>query len=133
MPEPVWLPVPDYEGLYEVSDSGLVRSIARRTTRGGVRAASLWGKRRAYLRVTLSKDGHIRTAAVHSLVAAAFLGPRPADMEVRHIDGDSLNNRLSNLAYGTHAENGLDRRRHGTARAGQLKRWARRREVGSDA
>jgi hypothetical protein len=50
---------------------------------------------------------------VHSLVAEAFIGPRPIGLEVRHLDGDSTNNAVDNLRYGTHAENMQDRVKHG--------------------
>jgi hypothetical protein len=50
---------------------------------------------------------------VHKLVAEAFLGVCPVGLEVRHLDGDSGNPRLGNLAYGTHSENTLDQVRHG--------------------
>lgn len=50
---------------------------------------------------------------VHSLVAEAFLGPRPAHLVVRHLNGNNKDNRLENLVYGTHAENAQDRIDHG--------------------
>ena len=43
----------------------------------------------------------------------AFAGPCPGGLEIRHLDGDAANNRLSNLAYGTSSENGYDITRHG--------------------
>jgi hypothetical protein len=51
---------------------------------------------------------------VHRLVLAAFVGPCPEGMEVRHLDGNPANTRLANLRYGTHSENELDKVRHGT-------------------
>lgn len=45
---------------------------------------------------------------------AAFAGPCPEGLEVRHLDGDPANNRLTNLCYGTHSENVQDSLRHGT-------------------
>lgn len=53
-------------------------------------------------------------AYVHHLIAETFIGPRPDGMEVRHLNGDKLDNRVENLAYGTHAENVGDTLRHGT-------------------
>lgn len=52
---------------------------------------------------------------VHQLVALTFLGPRPKGQEVRHLDGDPLNNAVTNLAYGTRSENILDVMRIGRA------------------
>lgn len=51
---------------------------------------------------------------VHQIVLLAFVGPPPERHEVRHLDGDSLNNRLDNLTYGTRAQNIADAKRHGT-------------------
>lgn len=59
-------------------------------------------------------DGRKVTKTVHSLVAAAFLGPRPEGLVVRHLDGDATNNSVTNLRYGTHSENLLDQVAHGT-------------------
>lgn len=64
-----------------------------------------------YLWVNLGRG---RQRAIHSLVAQAFLGTMPEGLECRHLDGDKLNCKLSNLAYGTQSENFNDRRRHGT-------------------
>jgi len=52
---------------------------------------------------------------VHRLVLLAFVGPCPAGMEARHLDGDPTNNRLPNLCWGTPKENKQDSQRHGTA------------------
>jgi hypothetical protein len=50
---------------------------------------------------------------VHPLVAAAFIGPRPDGMEIRHLDGERFNNAAVNLCYGTPSENARDRVNHG--------------------
>lgn len=63
-------------------------------------------KRDPHLRVVL---GHKASGSlVHKLVALAFLGPCPDGQEVRHLDGDPLNNRVDNLEYGSRTENILD-------------------------
>lgn len=107
-----WRPIPGYEGHYEVSDLGNVVSLK-------------WGMRRplkaspngrGYPAIALVKDQRQVTKMVHGLVMAAFVGPLPPGQEVRHLDGDSTNNHLSNLAYGTHRENVRDAVRHGTNR-----------------
>lgn len=107
-----WMPVPGYEGRYEISDTGVVFShltnkvLAQSTNRYG------------YLRVTLlDAHGNLKTWTIHQLVVLAFRGPRPADKSlVRHLDDDKANNALSNLAYGTKRENALDSVKHGTHR-----------------
>jgi hypothetical protein len=116
----LWMPVPQWGSLYDVSDLGRVRSRPRTVaSKGGVRSAggriltpALNGG--GYLIVGLHNSGQRRIAGVHQLVVEAFLGPRSPGTEVRHLDGDRSNNRLSNLAYGTHSENMLDKVAHGT-------------------
>lgn len=109
-----WLPVPGYD-FYEVSDFGCVRSVRHWTPQGhrGGRTlkASLTSAGRPA--VTLVQDGK-RTRMIHQLVAYAFLGPCPEGQEVRHLDGDPLNNVLDNLAYGTRSQNQFDAVLHGT-------------------
>lgn len=107
-----WLPVPGYEGLYEISDLGRVRSLPRRSCRGQVLKPSL--SPLGYPRVHLNDRGRDRLRFIHLLVAESFIGPKPEGKQVRHLDGDSQNNRLSNLAYGTPSENVFDQVRHGT-------------------
>jgi hypothetical protein len=112
-----WRPVLGFEGAYEVSDHGRVRSLDRRDTSGRSRRGRV-------LSAALRRDGHLcvrlylanrgRTFDVHVLVAAAFIGPRGANEETRHLDGDPINNRRENLAYGTKSENNRDRVAHGT-------------------
>lgn len=106
----VWLAVRDYEGIYEVSSDGRVRSVLTgRELKPGL------SKNGRYLRVNLSKAGQVKTVGVHQLVAAAFIGPCPPGMEVRHWPiNDSLNNSVANLTYGTHAQNERDKVAHGT-------------------
>lgn len=115
-----WLPVPEWEGIYEVSDQGRVRSLPRLRKNGGT-----WGGKilrpglvgAGYPSVALCRNGKHRTYLIHQLVAAAFIGPRPAGQEVRHgPPGDRLDNRASNLSYGTPKQNYADMIRDGTRR-----------------
>lgn len=73
---------------------------------------------------TFSPRG-VKTTYVHQVVARTFLGPRPAGYETRHLDGNKTNNHVSNLAYGTSAENKADSKRHGTNNAGERNGVAR--------
>ena len=115
-----WRPVVGYEGVYEVSSFGRVRSLDRWVKansgrrRTGVRyfTPSASGKNKKYKRVLLRNPDKQRP--VHHLVLEAFVGPRPEDCEARHLDGNPGNNRLDNLAWGTKAENQADKIRHGT-------------------
>ena len=114
-----WLPVVGWEGFYEVSDFGRVRSLSHtaRTGRrfdGKVRTLYL-NPRDGYWRVTLSGGGRRSgPVLVHRLLMEAFTGPCPEGEETRHLDGNRANCVLSNLAYGTHDENMQDMIRHGT-------------------
>lgn len=107
-----WRPVVGYEGIYEVSSLGRVRSLdkvvrsarsrsGKRTRRGRILQTRLSNSGRE--RITLWKDGHMKTIHVHRLVAAAFLGP--SNLTVNHKDENPLNNRLENLEYMTVGDN----------------------------
>lgn len=110
MTDEQWRPVSGFPA-YQVSDRGRVMSSHGRRPR----PLKPWRTRMApYESVTLCADERRRRATIHVLVAEAFIGPRPPGMEVRHLDGDHLNNVLTNLAYGSRSENCQDRVRHGT-------------------
>lgn len=109
-----WRVIPGFGEKYEASSIGRIRVIATGHIKGTTES-------RGYLRATLYHQGRW-TRRVHQLVAAAFLGPRPEGMEVRHLDGDRKRNVPGNLAYGTHAENVRDQVTHGTARNGRAER-----------
>lgn len=116
-----WRPVVGYEGYYEVSDQGRVRGVERliKSSRGfrTLPSALLQGtrnKQTKYVQVALSREGRRKLVAVHALVAAAFIGPRPKGLEVRHLDGNHSNDRRTNLKYGTPSQNRHDSVRHGT-------------------
>lgn len=104
-----WRAVVGYEGLYEASDRGRVRS-----KRSGRFVGSKSGK---YMMVWLVGHGRRIHRRVHVVVAAAFRGPRPSGQVVRHLDSNKLNNRLGNLIYGTVLDNRADDLRHGVYRS----------------
>lgn len=116
-----WLPIPGYEGYYEVSDLGRVRSLDRWTTdrlgrRRFRRAQVLTPNFNSYTGryyVNLCRDAVPRTRPIYRLVIEAFRGPRPDGMEACHSDGDCTNDRLSNLRWDTVSENRRDTVRHG--------------------
>ena len=114
-----WKPIFGYEGLYEVSDHGRVKSLARADAMGRwVRERILKQARHsgAYLTVTLSKNGKTRTHFVHILVAKTFL-LRPVERnEVNHIDFNRQNNRKSNLEWVTTCGNRAHSRMSGRLR-----------------
>lgn len=107
-----WLAVPGYEGRYEVSDRGAVRSLL--TWRGQRSRFIGWLTPSGYHMVRLAAEsGASEKVMVHHLVLAAFVGERPPHLEVRHLDGCKTNNALDNLAYGTRSENQKDNVRLG--------------------
>jgi hypothetical protein len=117
-----WRDVIGYEGLYQVSNLGVVRSVDRvvkhylggpKKLKGKVLRAYPTSQCK-YLAVNLCKKGVRRPTCVHRLVAAAWIGPCPDGQEVRHGPAGVAANSVSNLCYGTRSENNLDCRRDGT-------------------
>lgn len=113
--------IPGWEGFYEVSDAGTVRSLDRvvrsgpnRFTRQKAKIIKPTVDRLGYCRVYLSRDGKDKGIRVHSLVLLAFVGPRQEGIDGCHNDGNPSNNRLKNLRYDTEKGNMADRVRHGT-------------------
>lgn len=121
----IWKPVVGWEEFYEVSSRGVVRSVGRFVAHHTGKL--LWRKPRVlrgcmisrYVQVSLSKNGRTSTHRVHSLVAAAFIGPRPLGALVCHNDGDRKNNAVENLRYDTSQGNSDDMSRHGTVLRGE--------------
>lgn len=120
-----WLAIPGFEGLYEVSDQGRVRSLNRTTARkdrwgrpsqirvaGGLLKPSPFGKS-GHVCVNLWSDGQGVCRQIHRIVLETFVGPRQAGMECRHLNGVADDNRLANLVWGTRSENMADRTRLG--------------------
>ncbi len=117
----IWKDIPGYEGKYQASTLGRIRSLDRRVNichgatrlmRGRVLKPA-GQKTDPHLSVVL---GHGAAGSlVHRLVALTFHGPCPPWQEVRHLDGNPQNNRADNLAYGTRTENILDVYRVGKA------------------
>jgi hypothetical protein len=117
-----WRPVAGFEGAYEVSNLGRVRSL--RGPYAG-RILSPGPHPGGYLLIHLYRNGHRTARTLHSIVAAAFIGPRPEGQEVRHFDNVKTNCAASNLSYGTHAENEADKLRHGTRLRGEANHAAK--------
>ena len=139
----IWKDVPGYEGQYQVSDQGRVRSLDRTISQMS-RCGTLYLKdiKGVVLRPGRMPAGHMSVSlgrnnsqCVHKLVLLAFVGPAPDGHECLHGNGDPSDNRLENLRWGTRGDNIRDAIRHGTwmtpARKaaldkGRATRWGRK-------
>ena len=109
----IWKDIPGWEGYYQVSNMGRVKSLSRITHRLGTpvrlndRILAIRINGRGYVTVILYKDGMKKSARTHSLVCLAFLGYNRVgnNFDINHIDGNPLNNKLSNLEIVTHRDN----------------------------
>lgn len=104
----MWKPIPSGPG-YEVSDDGRVRSLKR----GYPIELKLHTDKHGYLYYRRCIGERKTWRTVHGALMEAHVGPRPEGQQVRHLNGNNQDNRLSNLVYGTHSENILDQVRHG--------------------
>lgn len=117
--EEIWKDIPGYEGRYQASNMGRIRSLDRK-----VRGVCHFTGNEFYRNVKgqilrpgrYCKCGHVSVvlghgamgSPVHQLVMRTFVGEPPEGMEVLHNNGDPTDNRLENLRYGTRTENILD-------------------------
>ena len=102
----VWKDIQGYEGLYQVSNLGNVRSLNWRNT-GQVRNLYLKPQNRGYLQVELAKCGQKRGFTVHRLVAMAFVSGYAEGKVVNHINEDKRDNRAENLEWVSQSDNTL--------------------------
>jgi hypothetical protein len=114
-----WRPCPGYEGLYEVSSLGRVKTLGDRG--GRVRLLRPGPDQTGYPQIALTKDGKRTPKTVHRLVALAFHGDKrnALHIEVAHLDGDMTNARADNLKWVSKVENRAHRKLHGTHDAGE--------------
>lgn len=128
-----WKPVYGYEGYYEVSNLGNVRTVERYVTKTIANGNSFPKlckskllsphlNKDGYPTVNLRKEGKVsnptKCRPVHILVIEAFKGPRPEHLQTCHKNGKRDDPRLSNLRYGTAKKNAKDRDEHGTTQKG---------------
>ena len=129
----IWKPIAGYEGLYEVSSNGRIKSL-KRNVPAGPGKIGFWTvnerilrprvQRSGHLVVVLSRKNQIQSRLVHQLVLEAFVGPRPDGMECCHGDATPGNNKVENLRWGTRLENARDMVLHGHSVRGSKSKHA---------
>ncbi|QWY14814.1 HNH endonuclease [Staphylococcus phage SAP23] len=103
-----WKDIPGYEGIYQVSNLGNVKSF-----KGKEKILKQYKNKDNRYIVTLRNNNNNKVYTTYYLVAISFIGEKPEGYEICHIDGNSENNELSNLKYDTCSENHLDVYRYG--------------------
>ena len=131
----IWKEIKNYEGFYEVSSLGRVRSLTRYIKQKNNSKKKIAGKilkpianKNGYLMVTLSKDCKGKRYFVHRLVADAFILNKNNKKEVNHIDENPKNNKVNNLEWVTHLENSNYGTR-GKRISKNLKEWCKKNRV----
>ena len=114
-----WLNVVDFEGIYEVSNFGNIRSSKNKQ----LKKITIDSNGRPYL--GLWKNNKQKIVRPHKLVLEAFVGKAPQGMECCHNDGNQQNNRLENLRWDTPKNNHADKLKHGTSNTGERCNWAK--------
>ena len=117
-----WRDIMGYEGYYQVSNLGRVRSVCRKWRPISRILTARAVNRYGHLAVDLHKDATRWTVTIHRLVASTWIGPCPNGKQVRHGSNGKLDNSVSNLCYGTRSEDCLDKRRDGTHGGRPVKR-----------
>jgi hypothetical protein len=110
----IWKDIPGYEGLYQASSFGRIKTCENKVTRNARYSTRVWksrimkGRGNRYAtgkRVSLWKDGKSKDYLVARLVALTFLGESPKDYTVNHKDGNRLNNNIENLEWISRGDN----------------------------
>lgn len=126
MEDEIWVKAFGWDGLYEVSSAGRVRSIVRtgRTSLGdrkygGKILTPIVRKVDGYLVVNLTNKTIRKQVLLHALILKSFEGDAPAGMECCHNDGSKANNAIENLRWDTRRGNHADKKAHGTWQGGE--------------
>lgn len=125
--EEIWKDVHGYEGYYQVSNFGRIRSLDRDVVHrktGGIklmngRFIKSSVKKNGYMNIILSKEGVTKNHHPHRLVAQSFI-PNPENKpHVNHKDGNKTNNYVENLEWVTRSENMIHASKTGLAKSGE--------------
>jgi hypothetical protein len=117
MKEEIWKAVVGYEGKYEVSNLGRVRSYLTNSGRLSREVVRMLTPQKSTSYYHCNLQG--KSKNIHTMVLEAFIGLRPTNMEACHKDNNKSNNTLYNLEWGTKSKNQQDRIRHGTTARGE--------------
>ena len=127
----IWKPIHGYENIYEISNTGEIKSCARITKNGktsyknkeeSIRTICVNNKRHGYCEITLYKNNIGRRYKVHRLVGTTFIPNVLNKPEINHIDGNKLNNAVNNLEWVTSIENKQHGWKNGLYTGNHLKR-----------
>ena len=118
----IWKPITNFPN-YEVSNLGQVRNI----TTNKLKACRV--DHFGYKCTDLYNNGKSKTIKVHKLVAESFIGNRPLNCEINHIDGNKQNNKVNNLEYVTRSENILHAFRTGLIKVDE--KWIEKSKLAS--
>lgn len=129
--EEIWKDIPNYEGYYQASNLGRIRSVDREVTYLSGKnkvprtdfhpsvIKKLRYRKDGYLQVNLCKESNKAYFPVHKIIAEVFLGARPKNLDICHKNGFRDDNRLENLRYDTRVNNFSDSLDHGTRPLGE--------------
>ena len=102
-PQEIWAHVPGYDGIYEASSEGRVKSLARWSYNRLLKPRIMSQVATKTPGLTLCIDGQQQRRHLMHIIAEAFCFDKPADNVYYHVDKNPFNNRLSNIAHGTHS------------------------------
>lgn len=101
----IWKAIPGFEGIYEASNMGRIKSLNYRNSKKEQILKPMWRRCDNYLRICLCKGGTRTYKYVHQVIAMTFLKNPYGYTEINHISTDVRDNRVCNLEYCTHKQN----------------------------
>ena len=106
MSREIWKDIKDYEGLYQVSSNGIIKSLPRTIIKRNGQHQKRQGKilspsldRYGYPKVVLHKNNIKKNESIHKLVGVSFLNKKETQNQINHLDGNKLNNNIKNLEW----------------------------------